>query len=183
MVNIINVTACRVLKDASELKDYLDSMYCAAAQYDSPPRYPVNEVCKGIDGGAEGTDILGRIFSGIVAMRGNKSCYDLGEFFSDETLNGWDWQAIKLIYIYLTFFSFEFANSSSNFFCVFLIQTCSELVIPMGRGENDTMFPAAPFDLKQYMDSCQKYYGVLPRPHWITTYYGGHVSLNLYLPN
>ena len=46
-------------------------MYSIAAQYDRPPMYPVTVVCNGIDGGLQGTDILGRIFSGIVASRGN----------------------------------------------------------------------------------------------------------------
>lgn len=70
-------------------------MYTVATQYDMPPKYPVNQVCNGIDGASQGTDTLARIFSGIVASRGKKSCYNLGEFFSDETLNGWGWQVIN----------------------------------------------------------------------------------------
>ncbi|KAL9422292.1 hypothetical protein AB3S75_034541 [Citrus x aurantiifolia] len=134
---------CKPLKSVSELKDYLENMYTVAAQYDRPPNYPVNQVCNGIDGASQGTDTLARIFSGIVASRGKKSCYNIGEFFSDETLNGWGWQ------------------------------TCSEIVMPIGIGKNKTMFPADPFNLKEYMDSCENSYGVVPRPHWITTYYGG----------
>ncbi|PHU03468.1 hypothetical protein BC332_28719 [Capsicum chinense] len=53
-------------------------------------------------------------------------------------------------------------------------QTCSEMVMPLGRGENDTMFFSAPFDLDEFMKECKNEYGVSPRPHWITTYYGGH---------
>ncbi|GAV88485.1 Peptidase_S28 domain-containing protein, partial [Cephalotus follicularis] len=136
-------TCKRVLQILIDMKEYLDSLYSVAAQYDRPPKYPVNVVCNGIDGALKGKDILGRIFSGVVAFRGNKSCYDLDEFFSSETMDGWQWQ------------------------------TCSELVIPIGRGSNDTMFYAAPFDLKEYSDSCKEYYGVSPKPHWITTYYGG----------
>ncbi|KAL9460421.1 hypothetical protein AB3S75_003599 [Citrus x aurantiifolia] len=71
-------------------------MYTVAAQYDRPPNYPVNQVCNGIDGASQGTDTLARIFSGIVASRGKKkSRHNLGEFFSDETLNGWGWQLRK----------------------------------------------------------------------------------------
>lgn len=58
--------------------------------------------------------------------------------------------------------------------CRFL-QTCSEMVMPIGRGINDTMFPPAPFDLQDYTKECQKRFGVTPRPHWITTEFGGHV--------
>ncbi|KAJ6325545.1 hypothetical protein OIU76_012592 [Salix suchowensis] len=36
------------------------------------------------------------------------------------------------------------------------------------------MFPADPFDLKEYIEECKRTFGVPPRPHWITTYYGGH---------
>ena len=55
------------------------------------------------------------------------------------------------------------------------IQTCSEMVIPIGIG-NDTMFEPIPFNLTRYAEGCKEQYGVSPRPHWVTTYYGGHVS-------
>ncbi|GAY67005.1 hypothetical protein CUMW_253280, partial [Citrus unshiu] len=138
-------TYCSLLKDVSELKDYLEFMYTGAAQYDDPQEYPVNKACEGIDGDSEGTYTLGRIFSGIVALRGENSCHDVDEFFSDETLDSsWGWQ------------------------------TCSEMVSPIGIGKNETMFQADPFYLTEYRDSCNKSFGVVPRPHWITTYYGGH---------
>lgn len=86
----------RPLKNASDLKDSLDSLYSVAAQYDVPSNY-VNMVCKGIDGGSKGTDILGRIFSGVVAYYGEKDCYDFGDFFSAETLDGWDWQVMHML--------------------------------------------------------------------------------------
>ncbi|KAL0007859.1 hypothetical protein SO802_009361 [Lithocarpus litseifolius] len=138
---------CKPLKEASELKDYLNSLYSVAAQYDSPPDYPVDTVCRGIDGGANGTDILGRIFSGVVAYYvsygESKKCYDLGEFFSTETLDGWDWQ------------------------------TCNEEVTIIGCGPNETMFPEISYDYKDYKDYCVDKFGVEPAPHWVTTYYGG----------
>ncbi|KAF8396468.1 hypothetical protein HHK36_018091 [Tetracentron sinense] len=133
------------LNTSSELKDYLDTIYAEAAQYDRPPTYPVTVVCGGIDGAPKGTDILGRVFAGFAAFRGNRSCYDPTEFnYPSETSVGWGWQS------------------------------CSEMVFPIGRGSNDTMFPAAPFDLNSYIEYCKKSYGVPPRPHWITTNYGGH---------
>nr|XP_023913983.1 lysosomal Pro-X carboxypeptidase-like [Quercus suber] len=135
---------CKPLKKASELVDYLITLYSVAAQYDTPPDYPVDTVCRGIDGGANGTDILGRIFSGVVAYYGeSKKCYDLGEFFSSETLDGWDWQ------------------------------TCNEEVTITGCGPNETMFPELSYDYKDYKDYCVDKFGVEPAPHWVTTYYGG----------
>ena len=93
----MNLITHRPLKDASDLKNYLTTLYSSSAQYDRPPKYPVTVVCRGIDGGANGTDILGRIFTGIVSYYGkNKECYDLGDFFSTETLSGWDWQVMHL---------------------------------------------------------------------------------------
>ncbi|KAK2364953.1 lysosomal Pro-X carboxypeptidase [Trifolium repens] len=51
-------------------------------------------------------------------------------------------------------------------------QRCSEMVIPDGTG-NDTMFWPSPFNLNNFVKKCKKDYGVPPRPHWISSYYGG----------
>ncbi|XP_077233616.1 uncharacterized protein LOC143875921 [Tasmannia lanceolata] len=143
---------CSPLESSQELKGYLESLYSGAAQYDFPPQYPVDTICNGIDGAPPGKSILSRIFAGIVAFYGELDCY-FGEksqyqsqesFYTPEELDGWHWQV------------------------------CSEMVIPIGRGSNDTMFQAQPFDLKSLTEACQAYYGVIPRPHWITTEYGGH---------
>ncbi|EOY33636.1 hypothetical protein QUC31_018849 [Theobroma cacao] len=137
---------CKKLKRTFDLKDYLDSIYSEAAQYDHPPTYPLSIVCGGIDGAPKGTDILGRIFAGVVAYVGNKSCYDMNAYNhpSDETYMGWRWQ------------------------------TCSEMVMPIGHGNNDSMFPPAPFNLNRFIRKCKSLFGVQPQPHWVTTYYGGH---------
>lgn len=45
-------------------------------------------------------------------------------------------------------------------------------MIPVGYDKQDTMFPTAPFNMTSYIDGCESYYGVPPRPHWITTYFG-----------
>ncbi|MCD7472714.1 hypothetical protein HAX54_014043 [Datura stramonium] len=140
------------LNDSSELKDYLNSRYSVAAQYNKPPSYPVTIICGGIDHGApKGShDILDKIHAGIVAFEGNLSCYNTSSTPSETTL-GWEWQ------------------------------TCSEMVMPIGRGENDTMFFSSPFNLDEFMKDCKSYFGVSPRPHWITTYYGGHdIKLTLH---
>ncbi|GMN56145.1 hypothetical protein TIFTF001_025263 [Ficus carica] len=36
------------------------------------------------------------------------------------------------------------------------------------------MLPSSPFVLEEFIEDCTDYYGVPPRPHWVTTYYGGH---------
>ncbi|XP_044483605.1 lysosomal Pro-X carboxypeptidase-like [Mangifera indica] len=135
---------CKKLKRSFDLKDYLDSIYADVAQYNDPPTYPLTVVCGGIDGAPEGTDILGKIFAGVIAFAGDNSCYDVDEFnHPSETATGWKWQ------------------------------TCSEIVMPIGHGHNDTMFPPAPFDLNTFTNNCQSLFGVQPKPHWVTTYYGG----------
>ncbi|CAL5352698.1 unnamed protein product [Camellia sinensis] len=81
------------LSDSFELKEYLDGLYSGAAQYDRPPRYPVTVVCGGIAGAPNGTDILGRIFAGVVAARVNRSCYINEHYnYSDGPYGDWDWQ-------------------------------------------------------------------------------------------
>lgn len=51
-------------------------------------------------------------------------------------------------------------------------QTCTEMVMPFGKGK-DSMFQPEPFNLSNYIENCKNEYGVSPRPHWISTFYGG----------
>ncbi|MFQ6631558.1 hypothetical protein Gotur_009184, partial [Gossypium turneri] len=134
---------CKPLKSSSELKNELKIMYAVVAQYDRPPRYPVTVVCGGIDGANEKQDILDKIFAGVVAYKGNRSCYINPPTNESETDVGWGWQ------------------------------TCSEMVIPIGIGKR-TMFQPEPFNLNNFLQECKSLYGVPPRPHWVTSYYGGH---------
>ncbi|KAF8009591.1 hypothetical protein BT93_J0565 [Corymbia citriodora subsp. variegata] len=52
-------------------------------------------------------------------------------------------------------------------------QTCSEMVASYGI-TNNTMFQPNPFDLNEFVNDCKRRFGVAPRPHWASTYYGGH---------
>lgn len=61
----------------------------------------------------------------------------------------------------------------------FFFQTCTEMVIPLGVNTNDTMFQFDPFDLNKHASECQEAFGVTPRPNWIATNFGGHVSFQL----
>ncbi|KAK7261276.1 hypothetical protein RIF29_27585 [Crotalaria pallida] len=84
---------CRSLNDASELKNYLITMYGYAAQYDLPPQYPVTTICGGIDGASFGSDILSKIAAGLVAFRGYGTCKVNGPTIVSDTSVGWRWQS------------------------------------------------------------------------------------------
>ncbi|KDP45057.1 hypothetical protein JCGZ_01557 [Jatropha curcas] len=134
---------CKNLENVYELKEILVTTYAASAQYDKPSNH-VSRVCEAITSAPQGTDILDKIFLGFVAFAGKKDCYDPNTlFWSQETTEGWNWQV------------------------------CSDLVIPMGIDSNRTMFQHDPFVMEIFTESCKESYGVLPRPHWVTTYYGG----------
>ncbi|TYI72040.1 hypothetical protein E1A91_D07G031500v1 [Gossypium mustelinum] len=42
-----------------------------------------------------------------------------------------------------------------------------------GWGWQESMFPPSGFDYEEFAEQCQMKYGVSPRPHWITTEFGG----------
>ncbi|XP_010535638.1 PREDICTED: lysosomal Pro-X carboxypeptidase [Tarenaya hassleriana] len=138
---------CAPLNGSFDLKDFLDSVYAEAVQYNRHPNYPVTSICKAIDSESprgKKKDLLGRIFAGVVAYIGNRSCYDT-TMFSQPTNNNlaWRWQS------------------------------CSELVMPIGHDKQDTLYQTMPYNISNYISECKSMYGVSPRPHWINTYYGG----------
>ncbi|XP_059664417.1 uncharacterized protein LOC132310234 [Cornus florida] len=135
---------CSRINGSEELKNYLLEMYEVAAQYNAPPKYPVTVICGAIDAALKKTDILGRIFAGVVAIKNNQTCYDTRpDATYSETNKGYNWQ------------------------------TCSEMVQPFGA-ERDTMFQIDPTDnVVNFTKDCIDTYGVPPRLHWATTYFGG----------
>ncbi|XP_060668419.1 uncharacterized protein LOC107410545 [Ziziphus jujuba] len=84
------------------------------------------------------------------------------------------WLSIEINYIFHQFITM--INNGLlllfNFSCV--SKTCTEMVMPIGYGANETMFQSSPFNLNDYIKTCQNLFGVTPRPHWITTEFGGH---------
>lgn len=50
------------------------------------------------------------------------------------------------------------------------------MVMPMSTSQ-ESMFPPSDFDYVAYEDECIQSYNVRPRPRWVTTEFGGHVSL------
>ncbi|XP_056684789.1 uncharacterized protein [Spinacia oleracea] len=141
---------CMQLQDTKTLKDYLENIYEVVAQYSNMKKSP-SIICKGIDHqGKNGkNDILGRIYQGVVAyLNGTQhNCTNTNYFQQSlgETGVGYTWQ------------------------------TCSEMVMPIAPGTSKrSMFPPQAFNLQDFMQSCKSNYNVMPRPNWITTYYGGH---------
>ncbi|XP_065866385.1 uncharacterized protein [Euphorbia lathyris] len=135
---------CNPLNSSQELKDYLADVYMTSAQYDNPPDYYVENLCKAIDGAPPGTDILGRIVAGVNAstIYGGGYCNDV----DDIALIGSTWE----------------------------LQVCTELVLPIGVYNNNTMFDISPFDLNNFTKLCQQEFGGTPRPHWAPIQFGGH---------
>ncbi|XP_030522321.1 lysosomal Pro-X carboxypeptidase-like [Rhodamnia argentea] len=135
---------CKPLESGDEVKSYLKLLYARAAQYNDPPRYPVTQICSGIDGANTSENgILGKIFAGVVAYNGSSTCYVNPPTNVSQTSLGWRWQR------------------------------CSEMAMPIGITSN-SMFQPQPFILSNFTDGCNYQFGVVPRAHWVTTYYGGH---------
>ncbi|KAK9676932.1 hypothetical protein RND81_11G110900 [Saponaria officinalis] len=150
---------CRPLSKESII-DFLLETYMNAAQYDNPPDNPVARICKGIDGAPKSTDAIDKVYVGLLSLSDNVTCFkgselsqvpgtqSKAESISDTSL-GWPWQI------------------------------CSEMVYSgdVGVNINDTgsMFSdiVKPFDVKAQMQECYAMYGVLPRPNWVQSYYGG----------
>ncbi|XP_068669066.1 uncharacterized protein [Aristolochia californica] len=136
---------CSVLKKTGELKAYLKQIYTTSAQYDYPPHYPVQQICSAIDGADQDSDILDQIFAGVVAIKGERPCYDVFEsYFPPSVIEGWTWQA------------------------------CSEMEIPIDCYANETMFEESRFDLQGFTKFCQNAFGATPRAHWIAINFGDH---------
>ncbi|RWW20906.1 hypothetical protein GW17_00014963 [Ensete ventricosum] len=55
-------------------------------------------------------------------------------------------------------------------------QSCTEMILPTEGRSEESMFPANKYNYDDDAGFCESYYGVAPRPHWITTEFGGHVS-------
>lgn len=87
---------CRPITDTQGLKDYLNSIYTVAAQYDNPPLYFVKNMCDAIDNAVSKGTLL-RIKAGIVAANQDSNCVDT-EITQSSGIEGWDFQVM-----YITF--------------------------------------------------------------------------------
>ncbi|ERN02854.1 lysosomal Pro-X carboxypeptidase isoform X1 [Amborella trichopoda] len=146
---------CEDIKSVYSVRDWLWSafVYTAMVNYPTPanfmrplPAYPINEMCRNIDGLPSETDTLVKVFAAASVYynySSTKKCFDMENASDAHGLHGWNWQA------------------------------CTEMVMPMSCSQQG-MFPPSTFSYKEIEDDCMKKYGVKARPHWITTEFGGH---------
>ncbi|XP_078259250.1 lysosomal Pro-X carboxypeptidase isoform X2 [Rhinoraja longicauda] len=52
-------------------------------------------------------------------------------------------------------------------------QTCTEMVMPSCTNGVNDMFEPMTWDFQVFSDNCKRDWGLRPRPHWMTTVYGG----------
>ncbi|GFY93563.1 alpha/beta-Hydrolases superfamily protein [Actinidia rufa] len=95
-----------------------------------------------------------------------RTCKNLQSMYS---VRNWLWEA----FVYTSMVNYP---TEANFMMplpAYPVQAaCTEMVMPMTCSD-DSMFPPSSFDYKNFAENCRKKYGVMPRPHWITTEYGG----------
>jgi hypothetical protein len=95
-------------------------------------------------------------------------------------MGGCDWQVLKQQFLICFYAMVSFDRVC--YYIVWLMvhsclkQACTEMVMPMSYSEQRSMYPPYKFDYASYAEDCIKSYGVRPRPKWITTEFGGHVS-------
>ncbi|KAH7671869.1 Lysosomal Pro-Xaa carboxypeptidase protein [Dioscorea alata] len=147
--------SCKKLQSVYSVRDWLWTafVYTAMVDYPTPanfmaslPAYPVKQMCRIIDGFPKGTNKLDKVFA-----------------------------AASVYYNYsgdVKCFDFE-GSSDPHGLNGWGWQACTEMVMPMNCS-NESMFPPSSYDYKQTEASCYFKYGVQPRPHWITTEYGGN---------
>ncbi|KAJ6853763.1 lysosomal Pro-X carboxypeptidase-like [Iris pallida] len=131
--------------------------YVAMTDYPTPsdflnplPAYPVKEICRAIDNPTTGNDTFARMY-GVMNVYYNQSgragkCFDLAQDLGNPAIgqSQWSWQS------------------------------CTELILPTGGNNNESIFPASTYNFTDEANTCQLRYGIPPRPHWLETEFGGH---------
>lgn len=146
---------CKDLESINPVRSWLEEAFTYTAMTDYPtetnflmplPAYPVTEMCNVINSFPQGTDTLSRVFA-----------------------------AANIYYNYSnTEKCFEMEHESdAHGLSGWDWQACTEMVMPMNYSV-ESIFPPSSYDYLSYQRYCQKRYGVMPRPHWITTEFGGH---------
>ncbi|CBI18675.3 hypothetical protein VitviT2T_016832 [Vitis vinifera] len=145
---------CKDINSVYSARDWLWSAFVYTAMVNYPtkanfmmplPAYPVEEMCKIIDRFPHGATNVSRAFA-----------------------------AASLYYNYSgTEKCFDLENGKdAHGLHGWDWQACTEMVMPL-TCSNESMFPPSSFEYKEFADECTRKYGVMPRPHWITTEFGG----------
>ncbi|XP_021305786.1 lysosomal Pro-X carboxypeptidase isoform X2 [Sorghum bicolor] len=147
--------ACKTVKYAYSIRNWLWTAFSYTAMVDYPtpanflenlPAYPVKEMCKIIDGFPTGADILEKAFAAASLYYNYTGDQTCNKIEDGDDPHGLDgWQW----------------------------QACTEMIMPM-TVSNESMFPPSSFSYDERSDECFQSWGVRPRPHWITTEYGGY---------
>ncbi|KAL6005361.1 hypothetical protein ACLOJK_005927 [Asimina triloba] len=126
--------------------------YTAMTDYPTPsnflnpmPAYPVKQMCRAID------EAGGDVFAGLYGAAnvyynysGDATCFNLDDDSDPHGLSEWQWQA------------------------------CTEMILTIGGNRADSIFPQSNYNYSNRAKLCEANFGVTPRPHWITTEFGGH---------
>ncbi|KAJ6829213.1 lysosomal Pro-X carboxypeptidase [Iris pallida] len=147
--------SCKSLHSVYSARDWLWTAFTYTAMVDYPtkanflmplPANPIKEMCRIVDGFPRGASKLARAFS-----------------------------AASLYYNYSgTHKCFDIENSTDDHgLSGWNWQACTEMVMPM-TCLDECMFPPFTYEYKDFENDCKDKFGVRPRPHWITTEYGGY---------
>lgn len=147
---------CKNYISAGNLESWLSTafIYTAMTDYPTPsnflnplPAYPVKQMCKAIDDPKAGNDTLEKLYNAAniyYNSTGKATCFNLIDDSDPHGLDEWSWQA------------------------------CTEMIMPMGGNNADSIFPPSEWHYAKRAQICKQGLGVLPRPNWITTEFGGH---------
>ncbi|CAL0326723.1 unnamed protein product [Lupinus luteus] len=149
---------CESDSDPGSLEGWLQTAWIYAAMTDYPtpsnflnpmPAYPVREMCKAIDNSSRGNNnnTLEKLYDAAniyYNFTGTVKCFDLNDDSDPHGLQEWQWQA------------------------------CTEMIMPLGGNNEESIFPESKWSYDDRSSYCQYAYNVTPRPHWITTEFGGH---------
>ncbi|KAL4311774.1 hypothetical protein GQ457_01G015170 [Hibiscus cannabinus] len=147
---------CKNYMDAAALEGWLQTafIYTAMTDYPTPsnflnplPPYPVKQMCKAIDDPKTGSDTFAKLYGAANVYynySGTATCFNLADSSDPHGLDMWGWQA------------------------------CTEMIMPTEGNYKESLFPESEWSYSDRAAGCKAYFGVDPRPCWITTEFGGH---------
>lgn len=147
---------CKNYIDAGALEGWLDTAFSYTAMTDYPtpsnflnplPAYPVKQMCKAIDNPTTGNDTFAKLYGAANVYYNytrTATCFNLADSSDPHGLDMWGWQA------------------------------CTEMIMPIGGNNEESIFPESQWNYSQREAGCKGFYGVEPRPNWISTEFGGH---------